>query len=103
MHDESLALAFAAILLIFVVFYVLYINVDNRACFNAPSPTDKYPQIDYTAGFSKAPQTKWSGLDKTDRTSVMNITKSKLMLNQPPPISATVSRKLVNHEYGKSY
>jgi hypothetical protein len=111
MYDESLSLALAAILLIFVVFYVLYsninrvsssINSNNPACFNAPSSTDKYPEVDHPAGL-KIARTKWSGLDSTDKTAVMNITKTKLMLGQAPPISLTSTRKLVDHEYGKSY
>jgi hypothetical protein len=95
MCDESLALALAAVLLIFIVFYTLYSIPKNQACFNS-SPTDKYPQIDNFKG-------NWSGLDDNDKTAVMNISKTKLMLMQPPPLSMTSSRKLVDQDYGKTY
>ena len=102
MCDESLALALAAVLLLFVVFYVLSIKPDP-ACFSAASVTDKYPWID-DPSYPKNNQTaNWSGLDENDRTAVMNVSKNKMMLNQAPPLSMTASRELVSQEFGKAY
>jgi hypothetical protein len=98
MCDDSLSLALVAILLMFIVFYVLYVRLpEASANFSSNSPTDKYSFID------NPKSSLWSGLDDNDRTVEMNIVKNKLMLNQPPPISQTANRRLTNQEYGKTY
>lgn len=93
--DESLAFAFAAFLLIFVVFYVLSIETPDKACFSAPSPADRYSYIDKSSN--------WSGLDDSDKTVEMDITKGRMLVGQESPISMTTTRKLVDQEYGKTY
>ena len=116
MPDESLMLALAAVLLIFIVFYVIQPN--NPACFSAPSLTDKYAYIDQPEYFATPTNynllaaklslqnnrsNNWSGLDESDKSIAMSVIKNKLMLNQGPPISATPTRRLINQEYGKAF
>jgi hypothetical protein len=116
MPDESLMLALAAVLLIFIVFYVIQSN--NPACFSAPSLTDKYAYIDQPEYFAMPTNynllaaqlssrnnksNNWSGISETDKTTTMSVLKNKLMLNQAPPVSATPTRRLINQEYGKAF
>lgn len=97
--DESLAFVLAAVLLIFVVFYTLSISA-SEACFSSSSPTDKYSFIDDDhANFSP----NWSGLDGSDKTVVMDVTRGRALMDRESPVSATATRNLVDQEYGKPY
>ncbi len=101
--DESLAFALAAVLLVFVVFYVLSASSSSLSCnagFSSQSPTDRYSFIDDpSANFSP----NWSGNDTSDRTVVMDLTKARVYMANESPVSMTATRKLVNQEYGKNY
>lgn len=98
--DESLAFALAAVLLVFVVFYVLSSSPSCGAGFSAPSPADRYSFIDDpAANFSP----NWSGNDDSDRTVVMDLTKTRAFMTNEPPVSMTATRKLVDQEYSKNY
>jgi len=97
--DESLAFALAAVLLVFVMFYVLS-SPSCRTGFSAPSPADRYSFIDDpVANFSP----NWSGNDDSDRTIVMDLTKARVFMSNEPPVSMTATRKLVDQEYSKNY
>ena len=117
MPDECLMLALAAVLLIFIVFYL--IQPVNPACFSAASLTDKYAYIDQSEYFATPTNynllasqlslrnnksNNWSGLNESDKTKVMSVVnvKNRLMLNQGPPVSATPTRRLINQEYGRA-
>lgn len=99
--DESTGLALLAIFIIFVVFYTLsyYTQPNNKEQFALTNYNLKAAELSLKNNWSK----NWSGLDEKDKTVVMQLKKNKLMLNQPPPLSATVSRSLVNQEYGKTF
>ncbi len=101
MHEELLSLSLIIVLVLYIIFYVL--SDRSQACFSGPSPTDKYSCIDKESFASYNKSSNWSGLDDSDKTTVMNITKNKLMMNQPPPLSITTSSQLIDQEFGKSY
>lgn len=99
--DDSLSLALAAVLLLFIVFYVLYLKepcATSQLGFGNNSVTDKYSFID-----SSSPSFMWSGLDDSDRTVEMDMLKGRVINDQPPPVSQTVTMRIIDQEYGKHY